>query len=121
MTIEEKIVLAGLSVLLLIGAAILYLRDIRTENDIVIAHDGIKKVYSLQEITAVIKEKNKVCINTAGEEDLARIPEVGTATARRIKAYREENGPFFSATQLLNVKGIGEKKFEKMKDMIKIQ
>lgn len=51
-------------------------------------------------------------INTASEHQLRRLYGIGEATARAIVEYREENGFFKSAEELLNVKGIGEKTLE---------
>ena len=59
-----------------------------------------------------------VNVNTAAAEELARLPGVGEALAERIIAYREENGPFRRAEDLMKVKGIGEGKFADMKDWI---
>ena len=51
-----------------------------------------------------------VNINTATEEELDTLPGIGEELARRIVAYREENGPFATTEELINVKGIGEAK-----------
>ena len=48
-----------------------------------------------------------VNINTAGETELAQLPGLGAATARRIIDHREEHGPFTSLDDLLDVPGIG--------------
>jgi competence protein ComEA len=65
-----------------------------------------------QETTAPIN------INTAGVEELAALPRIGPSIAERIIAYRETNGPFKQTTELMNVKGIGEKTFLDLKDRI---
>lgn len=59
-----------------------------------------------------------VNINTATLEQLDSLPGVGEATANKIITYREENGGFKTIEDLKNVKGIGDKKFEDMKDSI---
>lgn len=61
-----------------------------------------------------------VNINTASQEKLESLPRVGPATARQIIAFRETHGAFKSAEELLNVKGIGTKTFELLKDKIEI-
>ena len=53
-------------------------------------------------------------LNTASAADLQRLPGIGPALAGRIVAYREANGPFRSPGQITEVKGIGEKTFEKL-------
>ena len=63
-------------------------------------------------------EGNKININTADLDELYKIPGVGEATANKILSYREENGDFKNIEEIKNVNGIGEKKFENMKDII---
>ena len=59
-----------------------------------------------------------VNINTADEKELDKLPGVGPAMAKRIVEYRTENGAFQSPEEIKRVKGIGDAKYEKMKDKI---
>lgn len=59
-------------------------------------------------------------INTADISGLQEIPGVGPVTAEKIVKYREENGRFTVVDDIKNVSGIGEKTFEKIKDMITV-
>lgn len=59
-------------------------------------------------------------INTADSVELDKIPEVGPATAAKIIAYREANGPFKTIEEIKNVSGIGDATFLKMKDFITV-
>ena len=59
-----------------------------------------------------------VNINTADAQLLDELPGVGPATAQAIIEDREANGPFSSPEDIMRVSGIGEKKFEKMKDAL---
>nr|WP_276516615.1 ComEA family DNA-binding protein [Fictibacillus nanhaiensis] len=61
---------------------------------------------------------DKLNINTADSEELQNLSGVGPAKAESIISYREENGPFTSIEQLLEVRGIGEKTIEDWKDKI---
>ena len=61
-----------------------------------------------------------VNINTAGAADLEKLPGVGPAMAARIIEHRQKNGPFKKAEELMNVKGIGEKSFLKLKPLITV-
>ncbi len=64
--------------------------------------------------------QGKVNINTASAEELMTLDGVGEATADKIIAYRQENGPFARIEEIKEVSGIGEKKFEAMKDAITV-
>lgn len=58
-------------------------------------------------------------INTASQDELDRVlPGVGPALAARIVDYRSNNGPFADISDIKNVSGIGDKKYEAIKDMI---
>ncbi len=61
-----------------------------------------------------------VNINTADEIELQRLPGVGPATAKKIISYRTTFGRFKSPEQLMDVKGIGPKKFQKMQPFVRI-
>jgi competence protein ComEA len=57
-------------------------------------------------------------LNTATVADLQALPGVGAATAKLIVAHREKNGGFKKIEELMNIKGIGEKSFLKLKPMV---
>ena len=59
-----------------------------------------------------------VNLNTATAADLEALPGVGAATARLIIEHREKNGGFKKVEELMNIKGIGEKSFLKLKPMV---
>lgn len=62
------------------------------------------------------KADGLVHINTADEKELEALPGIGPVMAKRIVAYRKENGPFSSVEELKKVRGIGEVKFSRLKD-----
>jgi len=59
-----------------------------------------------------------VSINSAGAEELQRLPGVGPSTAQKILDYRQQLGRFTSIEQLMDVKGIGPKKLEKIRPFV---
>lgn len=61
-----------------------------------------------------------VNINTASASELESLPGIGPATAQKILDYRSEHGRFGSVDELMAVKGIGEKKLEKMREWLRI-
>ena len=60
-------------------------------------------------------------INTANETELEQLPGIGASIAGRIIDYRNKNGKFKAIEDIKNVTGIGETKFEKIKDLIKVK
>lgn len=66
-------------------------------------------------------DDGKVNLNTADETELMTIQGIGEARAQDIIAYREANGGFHSIEEIMNVPGIKEATFEKIKDGIKVK
>ena len=64
------------------------------------------------------EEKLMVNINTANAIELSQLPGIGNSTAYKIINYRNENGNFNTIEDIKNVSGIGEAKFNKIKDNI---
>jgi competence protein ComEA len=59
-----------------------------------------------------------VNLNTATVTELMQLPRVGQKTAERIIAFRKQHGGFQRTEELLNVKGIGDKSFAKLKPFL---
>jgi competence protein ComEA len=57
-------------------------------------------------------------INSASVSQMEQLPGVGPVLAERIVAFREENGPFSTVEDLLDVAGIGEAKLDALRDMV---
>ncbi len=64
--------------------------------------------------------KAKININTAPAADLESLPRIGPKVAQRIVEYRTQNGNFKKIEDLMKVKGIGEKIFAQIKDLITV-
>lgn len=62
----------------------------------------------------------KVNLNTATQAQLETLPGVGPVLAQRILAFRERNGGFRSVTDLRRVDGIGDARFEQLKDLVTV-
>jgi competence protein ComEA len=61
-----------------------------------------------------------VNINTASASEIEGLPGIGAKTAARIVEYRQKNGPFKKIEELMNVRGIGEKNFLKLKPQLTV-
>ena len=72
-------------------------------------------------VTNLNDKNNLININTASIQELDNLPGVGQSTANKIVNYREENGKFNSIEDIKNVNGIGEKKYEELKNLISIE
>jgi competence protein ComEA len=59
-----------------------------------------------------------VNLNTATVTELMQLPRVGQKTAERIVAFRKQHGGFLRPEELMNVKGIGEKSYAKLKTFL---
>ena len=68
-------------------------------------------------MTAQVQQDNRI-INTADEAQLTTLTGIGATRAQAIIAYREENGPFAAIEDIMNVQGIKEGTFAKIKDEI---
>ena len=64
--------------------------------------------------------KAKININTATQTELESLPRIGPKVAQRIIEYRTQNGNFKKIDDLMKVKGIGEKIFAQIKELITV-
>ena len=62
----------------------------------------------------------KINLNSATVEQLTSLPGIGLATAKLIVEHRTKAGKFSRIEELMNVKGIGEKKFQSIKDFLTV-
>lgn len=65
--------------------------------------------------------QHKINLNTATKQDLMLISKIGPVTADRILEYRNQVGKFSKIEELLNVKGIGSKTFERIRGEVTLE
>ncbi|MCR4747206.1 MAG: helix-hairpin-helix domain-containing protein [Clostridiales bacterium] len=119
-------VLLGIALFLLSGV-ILY-NVFMTEPSAVAVqeNDGTTALVTVTEpavvpgTTAPAVTESLININTATAEELETLKGIGPAKAEAIVAYREQNGPFLSVDDLVNVTGIGEKTLANIRDKITV-
>ena len=63
----------------------------------------------------------KINLNSASAEQLESLPGIGPVTAKRIVDYRAKVGKFKRIEEIINIQGIGDKKFERIKDRLIVQ
>jgi comEA protein len=95
------------------------------EDSLLMSNLEIKKrVLELSDTIAYVKKdisslaEKSININTAGINELVKLPGIGEKTAEKIIQLRKERGKFRRVDELMDVKGIGEVKFSKIKDYI---
>ncbi len=90
----------------------------------------VRKVYFILVLVALVsfmgglagaEEKANININTATAEELSTLKGIGEKKAASIMEYRENHGNFTKIEDIKNVKGIGDKIFEEIKDSITIE
>lgn len=96
----------------------IYIPSIEEKNELYI-QEGIDE--NIVEKTNISDSEKTININKAKETELEKIPGIGPAMAQKIIKYREENGSFKTIDDIKNVSGIGEKKYESIKQYITVK
>jgi competence protein ComEA len=83
--------------------------------------DGSEIIGSPSNLNNGGSSQTKINLNKANETELQNLPGIGPSKAAAILEYREKNGPFKRVEDLKEISGIGDKTFEKLKDIISVQ
>lgn len=94
--------------------------ELQKQNDLLREQLSSSSSKSVAGAQSIENETDKININTADATELDKLPNIGPARATDIIAYREENGGFQSIEELKNIKGIGDKTFENLKDLVTV-
>ncbi len=142
LTRQERLVIQFLALFFLIGSGIHLFRENVLKDDSIKFlseevearefRDRAKQIDSVYFSAKKVAKKKKpifdettavltINLNSASAEDFMRLPKIGKVTAQRIIDYRTKHGRFSSIDELLNVKGIGEKTFERIKGEVTIE
>jgi competence protein ComEA len=82
--------------------------------------EGASPVITTPVPEVVTSTTELININTAAALELEALPGIGPTTAQKIIDYREQNGPFVSTEDIINVPGIGPGTYERIKDLITV-
>jgi competence protein ComEA len=103
-------------------------QELDLEDSTLISNLEIKKrVLELSDTLQYVRkdvsslEEGSINLNTAGLNDLVKLPGIGEKTAEKIIQLRNERGGFKRLQELMDVKGIGEVKFNKIKKFLYIE
>jgi competence protein ComEA len=80
--------------------------------------EGFSPVLATEAPVIVEASSELININTASSIELENLPGIGPTTAQKIIDYREQNGPFLSIEDIINVSGIGPGTYERIKLLI---
>ena len=112
--------IAFLSVLALVGGAV-FLAVGNKQPGIKIVPAPTPTAAIAGESAAATRIPGLVNINTATAEEMASgLPGIGPVLSERIVAYREEHGAFVRSDQLMDVTGIGQTTFERLRDLVTV-
>ena len=130
---KEKVLFWLLSVIFILSCICLLLLSVLTRqpdlvyvndiSDATIAAENIPLVSEDNIVSPVVSSEPTAAlinINTASKEELESLSGIGDAYAERIIEYREQMGGFDSIEEIMEISGIGESKFEAIKDLITI-
>ena len=93
-------------------------KDDKTQNYITSSGGVVQGEKDSTTTTSGEQKTGKININTATQTELETLPGIGPSTSLKIVNYREENGDFQSIEQIKEVSGIGDAKYENIKDLI---
>jgi competence protein ComEA len=82
--------------------------------------EGASLVVPTPGVEVITSDSELIDINTASQFELESLPGIGPTTAEKIIEYREENGPFATTEDIMNVSGIGPGTYERIKDLITV-
>lgn len=119
LTRQEKAVIIFLVAMALLGLGIKSVKSGKGRANLQVRTSELTQ--QEQDIDEILKQARIVNINRASLEEITSLPGIGLTLARRIVEYRQVHGRYEKPEQLLEVPGIGPKKFEKIKEFVVVE
>lgn len=112
----QKIVILLFILIISVFTAASFHKKLYQKGSSLTYEESFRSMHAQQAIVA----GKRIDINRAGRYTLTKLPGIGPKFAERIMDYRDRNNGFTSKEQLLNIKGIGIKRYEAIKDRIEV-
>jgi competence ComEA-like helix-hairpin-helix protein len=119
LTRQEKIILLFLTLTFVTGLGISAYK--KSSNQLELDNQAYELNSIREESDKFITQQKYININSFNIDELTRLSGIGETLATRIVEYHKIHGPFKSNEELIQVKGIGAKKFEAIKDFIVLE
>ena len=116
LTKHEKYIL-----IFLLGSVIVGSSAVSFKKRFIKSGEERREISSGAYITKAITESKIVNINLGSEKDFEKLPGIGPALSKRIVSYRGNKGPFKDIIEIMNVSGIGPKKFNVIKEFLVLE
>ena len=117
LTTQEKLILLFIISSLILGLGILHFK----KSNVPAPQHQLNLNKNVEQIKEEIKKSKQVNINKATVGELTKLHGIGEVLAKRIVDYRDTYGDFITKEDIKKVKGIGPKKFDKIKDLLLIK
>ena len=111
---QEQVALSVLGLVALLGLGVLFWQQQRPPLVI----EGSPNPVQVSQWDEALASARQIDVNTADVAALERLPGIGPTLAQRIMEYREAHGPFSAPEELSNVKGVGPKTYETLRDYV---
>lgn len=113
---KNNVIFWALTVLFLVVCTVLFFSRNSAENQVYCGTESV----ATSEAAQTAEEILLININTADKDELMLLTGIGEITAENIIAHRNEKGNFLTIEEIMEVSGIGEKKFEAIKNYITV-
>ena len=93
----------------------------RSAGDVELIQTELRETEAPSDDPIAVAAPNAINVNTATERELTRLPGIGPATAQKILEHRKTHGPFNTVDDLIQVKSIGTKKLQRIRQFITVE
>ena len=108
-------------VLLSFAALVLSCSCVKRQRESSLSNQTTTRAATQNQILSENPAPTRININTASAEELEKLPGIGRGFAARIVEHREKYGPFRRPEHLIMVRGLSDKRFRALRDLITVE